>query len=43
MTGRGPTPMVTGAAGRCAADAESFAVTVLLGMHPFYRGFTIYL
>ena len=43
MTCRGPTPAVTGAAGRCATDAESLAVTVLPGMHPFYRGFTIYL
>jgi hypothetical protein len=43
MIGRGPTPVVTRAAGRCATDAESLAVRVLLWMHPFYRGFTIYL
>jgi hypothetical protein len=43
MSGRGPTPVVTRAAGRCAADAGYLAVRVLLGMHPFYRGFTIYL
>lgn len=43
MTGRGPTLVMTRAAGRYATDAEPRAVKVLLRMHPFYRGFTIYL